>query len=164
MDWDPNTAACSIIGKTSLNFTKKGKKKFWLTERRWGRNLSMSFMSIPSSSSNLFLFILIGSAYKTEGSSEFNHASSVRYRYWMIKILLHILPLSVNVWQMLWRSSDVFPMEMAEVKLLWLHIPSCTSANTKKTTNYQKYCLSGNKLHPSIIYRSVNYAYIRWYY
>lgn len=56
----------------------------------------------------------------------------------MIKTLLQILPLPVNVGQMLWRSSDVFPMEMAEVKLLWLHVPACTPAT--------------KNLHPSVIY------------
>lgn len=36
-------------------------------------------------------------------------------------------PLSVNVWQVLWRSSEMFPVEMAEIQLLWLHVPTCTS-------------------------------------
>lgn len=35
--------------------------------------------------------------------------------------------LSVNVWQVLWRSSEMFPVEMAEIQLLWLHVPTCTS-------------------------------------
>lgn len=79
----------------------------------------------------------------------------------MIKTLLQILPLSINVWQRLWRSSDVFPMEMAEVKLLWLYIPPCTSATTKKQQITKRYCLSGNKLQLSIVYYSVNNADIR---
>lgn len=48
----------------------------------------------------------------------------------MIQTLLQLLPLPVNVWQMLWRSSKVFPVEVAEVQLFWLHIPACTSATT----------------------------------
>lgn len=39
-----------------------------------------------------------------------------------------ISPLSVDVRQVLWRSSQVFPVEVAEVKLLRLHVP--TSAPT----------------------------------
>lgn len=42
-------------------------------------------------------------------------------------------PLSVNVWQVLWRSPQVFPMEMAEVQLLWLYVPACTSVTETKT-------------------------------
>lgn len=49
---------------------KERKKNIWLTERRWGRNLSMSFMSMPSSSSNRFLFILMEKAWKTIELSE----------------------------------------------------------------------------------------------
>lgn len=41
----------------------------WLTERRWGRNISMSFMSMPSSSSNLLLFILEGEKKWRESES-----------------------------------------------------------------------------------------------
>lgn len=75
--------------------------------------------------------------HERQGTKGFNHPSSVRYQYRMIKILPQILPLSVNVWQMLWRSSDVFPMKMTEVKLLWLHIPACTSATTKTQIKQQ---------------------------
>lgn len=41
--------------------------------------------------------------------------------------LVFVHPLSVNVWQVLWHASEVFPVEMAEVQLLWLHVPTCTS-------------------------------------
>lgn len=41
------------------------------------------------------------------------------------------LPLSVDVWQVLWRSSEVFPVELAEVQLLWLHVPACTSTTKR---------------------------------
>lgn len=42
-----------------------------------------------------------------------------------------VLPLSVDVWQVLWRSSEVFPVEMAEVQLLWLHVPTGTATTQR---------------------------------
>lgn len=36
------------------------------------------------------------------------------------------------MWQVLWRSSKVFPVEMAEVQLLWLHVPACTSVTQRQ--------------------------------
>lgn len=45
-------------------------------------------------------------------------------------------PLSVYVWQVLWRSSQVFPVEMAEVQLLRLHVPTSTTTTKRRKSRH----------------------------
>lgn len=127
-----------------VNSFRSGKERLQLTERRCGRNLSMSFISKPSSSANLFLFILEETCKMRQNlwisvirgiitSKELNELSKPHRQTDSVGIFF-ILPLSVNLRQML--SSKVFPVEVAKVQLLWLHVPTCTS-----TVRKQKRCL-----------------------
>lgn len=56
---------------------------------------------------------------------------------------MYSLPFSVNVWQVLWRSSEVFSVKMAKVQLLWLHVPACTSTRRRQSNRVmESLCIS----------------------